>query len=193
MKKQFLLFLLLLGMGACASKQKGPEVVRPWTPRTPLQSLAALADVDVKARGKTESFQAALLAQSPNRLRIQILDDLGQEQALLIANGRQVMWWNRRDGIQKILPQDPTVLKKTLKLPLGLEEFIARLLEGTSLGQNSLEHPQYQIVTEELEDTPEGPYPRQWTWNFRKPKATLSMFFSQLKLNPQLKAGKFDF
>jgi hypothetical protein len=148
--------------------------------------------VDLVVRGRSESFQAALIAQSPNRLRIQILDELGREQALLVANGREVLWLNRREGIQKILPQDPEVLKKTLRLPMGLEEFVARLLEGNSPEQNPKSGSRYQILTEDLAETPQGPYPRQWTWNFRRPKAKLSFVFSQVKLNPILDPGKFD-
>jgi outer membrane lipoprotein-sorting protein len=185
--------VLIFSLFACATKQKGPEVARPWIPPSPLQSLAGFADVDIKTHGRSESFQAALLAQSPNLLRIQILDDLGQEQALLVANGREVMWKDRREGTQQIFPQDPKVLKKTLHLPVALEEFIARLLEGTSPKQYPTTNPGYQIVTDAVEATPAGPYPRQWTWIFRKPKATLVMVFSQLKLNPHLGAGKFVF
>lgn len=187
------LVILVLLFSACAPKQKGPQASKPWIPHSPLKSLAAYAEVDLKVRGRSESFQAALLAQQPNRLRIQVLDEIGQEQALLVANGHQVMWRNRREGIQKILPQDPQVLRKTLRLPLGLEEFVARLLEGTQPNQNGTASIGYQIVTDDMEDTPLGPYPRQWTWTFRKPKATLSFLFSQLKLNPPVQAEKFDF
>jgi outer membrane lipoprotein-sorting protein len=187
------LVILILLLPACAPRQKGPQATKPWIPQRPLHSLAGFAEVDLKTRGRSESFQAALLAQGPNRLRIQILDELGQERALLVANGHEVMWWDRREGIQKILPQDPQVLRKTLRLPLGLEEFVALLLNGTAPQQNATTTSSYQIETEEVEDTPEGPYPRQWTWTFRKPKATLSFVFSKLKLNPPLEAGKFNF
>jgi outer membrane lipoprotein-sorting protein len=178
---------------ACAVKQLPPQTAKPWIPRKPLHSLSGFADVDIKSGGRSESFQAALLAERPNRLRIQILDDLGREQALLVANGHQVLWLNRREGIKKILAQDPEVLKKTLRLPVGLEEFIARLLGGNSPTPNPNSKSPYQIYTEELEETSEGPYPKQWTWNFRRPKATLSFLFSQVKLNPRLDADKFDF
>lgn len=156
-----------------------------------LHSLSAWAEVDLSVKGRAESFQAALLAEGPDRLRIQILDDLGREKALLIANGRQVYWWNRREGGPQIYPQDPKVLRKTLKLPLGVQEFIAQLLEGTAAqdGHNN----SYQIVVEEISRTEEGLFPRLWTWYFSKPKATLSVLFSHLRLNPVLGAEKFDF
>jgi outer membrane lipoprotein-sorting protein len=191
LKCAFVMLVLLLP--ACAPKQIGPQAAKPWIPQQPLHSLAGFAEVDIKARGRAESFQAALIAELPNRLRIQILDDLGQERAVLVANGREVMWWDRREGTQKILPQDPQALKKTLRLPIGLEEFVNALLEGTKPQQKDTASSGYQVATEAVEDTPQGPYPRQWTWTFRKPKATLSFLFSQLKLNTSLDARKFDF
>lgn len=184
---------LLLFLFGCAAKQIPPQAVKPWIPQQELHSISGLAEVDIKARGRTESFQAAFLAKQPNRLRIQILDDLGQEQALLVANGQEVLWRNRKEGIQKILPQDAEVLKKTLRLPLGLEEFITRILGGIPTPGNSTGSSHYQIQTDDLEDGPGGPYPMYWIWSFRKPKATLSFHFSHVKLNAPLDEGKFDF
>lgn len=182
------LFLL----SSCATKQVPPQTAKPWIPQQQLYSISGLADVDIKVRGRTRSFQAALIAEHPNRLRIIILDDLGREQATLVANGREVMWVNRRDGVETIFPQDPDSLKKTLRLPMELEEFVAHLLQGNS-SDAAPSSSRYQIFTEDLEATPQGPYPRQWTWNFRKPKAVLSFLFSQVKLNSPLEPGRFDF
>ena len=160
--KKIILPILFLALSSCAPKQSKPSVARPIVltetiqkalnsltqPPIPLDSLSGFAEVEVEVRGRKQFMQMALLAQEPNRLRISLLDDLGQEQGRLVADGHRVLWINHREGIWEHLPQGDHSLKRVLKLPLTVEEFIQRILvkvppgqpqEAKTLTQNSAE------------------------------------------------------
>jgi len=102
-----------------------------------LAGLKAYAQVRVRGGGKTESFDAAILIGTPDKLRVEILDDLGQTRLRLIADGVQVFWEDLNQGTQETLVQDEKALQKTLRLPIRIEDFIQRML---------LEFPQGNIL-----------------------------------------------
>lgn len=153
----------------------------------PLTSLSALVEASVERRGRRRSFQAALLVKGPNLLRISLLDDLGQEIATLVADGNQVLWWDRERNDMEVFPQDGEELKKTLRLPLGVHEFVKILLEGPKARPNDAT---YELTTQNFQDDPV--YPRNWLWQFRKPRADLEIDFVDLVANPDLTPERFD-
>lgn len=94
-----------------------------------LPGLSAFVQVKLSAGGKSELFDAALLARPPDKLFLQILDDLGQERARVVADGAQVLFFDAQENRYERIPQDGEALKKTLRLPLSVEELIDRLLK----------------------------------------------------------------
>ncbi|MDL1871927.1 hypothetical protein FBR05_06950 [Deltaproteobacteria bacterium PRO3] len=97
--------------------------------RAELPGLSAFVQVKLSAGGKNELFDAALLASPPDKLYLQILDDLGQERARVVADGAQVLFFDAQENRYERIPQDGEALKKTLRLPLSVEELIDRLLK----------------------------------------------------------------
>jgi len=97
--------------------------------RAELPGLSAFVQVKLSAGGKSELFDAALLARPPDKLFLQILDDLGQERARVVADGASVLFFDAQENRYERLPQDGEALKKTLRLPLSVEELIDRLLK----------------------------------------------------------------
>src|SRR4030095_4389221 len=82
-----------------------------------LQSLSAFADVTVEYRGKKEFFNAAVLAQAPARLRIELLNDLGETWGRLVSNGDRVTWWDARRGETLEFSHDDPALQKAFRIP----------------------------------------------------------------------------
>lgn len=183
-----ILIVLFVGLG-CAPKKVKPITPASYPAFPKIISLSGLAEVDLMAKGKQRSFQAALLIEKPNRLRISLLDEMGQEHAGLIANGQKVFYWNDHTGKEKLLPQDGEALKKTLKLPLGVNEFIDLLLRGPA---SDLPPANYTVRLQDYQETTQGSYPFHWTWQFLRPKAQMDFQFVSLNLNPRLSSEKFQ-
>jgi len=114
-----------------ASQKISPSVtqtLRTWEKtQENIQNLSGYAEVQVKGKGRLENFEAAILARAPNQLSITLLDDLGQQRFQLIADGRVVIWYEDNGSNFQRVPQEGQALKKALKLPLSVHEFIARL------------------------------------------------------------------
>ena len=108
-----------------------------------LHSLSAYIQFSVDAKGKHQSMNAALLISAPNKLRIEILDDLGQLHSRLIADGSQVLWYDADEDSYALISQQDQAMKKILQLPISIEEFIQRMLlkyspsETTGVTENS--------------------------------------------------------
>lgn len=179
---------LLLSLLACAPKMKAPQSARPLSPTfAPLNSLSALVEASVTRRGRHRNFQAALLAKAPHFLRISFLDDLGREMAVLAADGSRVVWWDHDRDEVEVYPQNGDALQRALKLPLGVEEFVQILLAGpTAVAPDA----NFQLQTKNLQEDPK--YPRNWFWQFRKPRADLEMEFMDLQANPILGMERFE-
>lgn len=178
---------LLSGLG-CAPKIKPPQAALGRQPSfPPLNSLSALIEAKVEARGRSRQFEAALLAQAPNYLRISFLDDLGRELARLTANGRQVLWWESEAGLTEVFPQDGAALKEALNLPLGVNEFVKILLNGP---KNIQAEQKLHVLISDLREDPKYPY--HWDWYFEKPNARLQIFFIDLEANPQISLDRFS-
>ena len=134
------LLLLCLGLIACVKAAPrtaaNPEVLPKleaelaefarW--RDGIPALSGFVQVKIEAGSHRELFDAALLAKPPNLLYLQILDDLGQERARLVADGTRVLFYDAQENQYELWPQNAAALKKTLRLPLSVEELIARLL-----------------------------------------------------------------
>jgi len=91
-------------------------------------TLTAFAQATLQVGGRKELFDAALLVRAPDQLFIQILDELGQERAHLVADGTGVIFWDAQKNQERRFSQDPEALKKALRLPLSVEDLIAQLL-----------------------------------------------------------------
>lgn len=97
-------------------------------PSLKIRSLSGLAQVSLEGHGRRESFDIALKMEAPDRLEIQVMDDLGQVQSSLKADGVEVIWQDFSTGEVRRFPQDAEALQKTWRLPLTVESFIAALL-----------------------------------------------------------------
>src|SRR5262249_14085607 len=96
--------------------------------REEIPALSAYMKVKSGARSRRELFDVAVLAKPPNRLYLQFLDDLGQERFRVVADGREVLFYDARDHTYQLLRQDDAALQKTLRIPVSVEELIDRLL-----------------------------------------------------------------
>ncbi|MFO1464498.1 MAG: hypothetical protein U1F66_12060 [bacterium] len=183
--------------------------------------LSAYAQVTLRAGGRKELFDAALLAIPPSRLLIQILDDLGQERARFVADGSWVLFYDAQKNRYSRLPQDAESLRKTLKLPVSVEDLIARLLQqvppGGSLGWNEVasaaggsyralrsgdrvlwaQDPPRLIAYEALSPSGKLQYrvdyqAQEMSWSFRRPKAELTLRFQSFERARPVPEGRFD-
>jgi outer membrane lipoprotein-sorting protein len=142
-----LCFIFLTGTLSCASRQAArpttpasyetaQQILRQWMKtQQEYRSLSGFVQVSVEARGRRNSFDAAILLKAPDKLSIHILDDLGQERFRLIADGKEVLWFEHGDETYSHSPQEGDALQKALHLPLSIEEFIDRLLTHVPQGE----------------------------------------------------------
>ena len=101
------------------------------------QGLLAFGQVRVRGGGKSESFDAALLVQSPDLVTLEIINDLGQVLTRVVSDGHQILYEDTQQKIYTLLGDDTAAFKKALHLPISPQEFVARLL---------LKIPQEKIV-----------------------------------------------
>lgn len=186
-KIQILLGLVLLGFFPACAKAPPPKTAQQALRRsTAFASLSSFVEVTVEARGKKQSFDAALVMKAPAQLRIEILDDLGQVISRLIADGSQVLWWQAEKDEYITLPQEPNTLKKTLKLPISIEEFIQGMLAGAP----TLVEKKYRVLY--VAGTDVTTYPARIEWEFLKPKARLLLTLQDPDTFNLPEARKFD-
>ncbi len=94
-----------------------------------LQSLSGWITLTVTYKDQASTYEGAFLLRSPNQMHLEILDDLGQAQVRVIANGKKVYWWSAKKNKSKILKQNQKVLKKIFKLPLKVDDLLTVLLQ----------------------------------------------------------------
>lgn len=90
--------------------------------------LSAFAQVSIERGKQRRLFDAVIQAAPPNRISIQVLNDLGQEIARVIADGHEVYFQDKESGRSQIFAQDGESLRKTLRLPIRIEDLVDRLL-----------------------------------------------------------------
>ena len=123
--------------------------------RARIPSLSAFVQVKLSAGGRSELFDAALLAKPPDKLLLQILDDLGQERARFVADGTRVLFFDAQENHYQHFDQDGEALKKTLKLPLSVDDLIDRLIGRL---------PVEEVTRWEKAVAADGPDPVYWAW-----------------------------
>ncbi|HCU23443.1 MAG TPA: hypothetical protein DF383_00360 [Deltaproteobacteria bacterium] len=180
-------------------------------------SLSAFVQVKVQGGGRSEIFDAALLVLPPNRLLIQILDELGQERLKVVADGSQVLFYDATEAMYSLFPQKPEALKKTLRLPIEIEALVDRLLRrlppSSILSVEAADAENCSWVQREndrlcLEEKSlrvfEAKLPQEkWTYRvnyqwpqvevkFRRPKIDLVMEFKDIDRSRRLLAANFD-
>lgn len=180
----FPFLILAVFLSACA---KAPPKTAAVVSLPRFQSLSSFVQVRVNAKGKMESFDAALLIRTPDKLRIEIMDDLGQVVSRIVANGSQVLWHRPVDQEYMLLPQDEKTLKKTLRLPLSIASFI----QGMLLGDLPPEAKGYR-VSYQAQSSTRGAYPETIVWEFTKPKATLHLVMLEPETQLPPEPEKFD-
>jgi len=92
-----------------------------------LRSLKSYAQVKVEYGKQSESFDAAILMEYPDQLRIEVINDLGETVLRLIADGTTVRYENLREATSDQFAQSEPAFQKVFKLPLSVEEFISGL------------------------------------------------------------------
>ncbi len=120
-----------------------------------LKSLKSYAQVKAEHGNQSQSFDAAIVMQAPDRLKIEVINDLGETLLRLDADGERVVYENLREGTRDEIAQSQLAFQKVFKLPLSLEEFIAvlsRLIPdapivgvGETSGHREIELPQDRL------------------------------------------------
>jgi outer membrane lipoprotein-sorting protein len=152
--KAFLITIILVTINLACTKRppqtplslekrsQAEKLLEQLSHQNKLHSLSAFVQVKLQIKGKNESFDAAILMSLPNKLRIEVLDDLGQVSSRIVADGSHVLYVDANAGEYALLDQETQALKKILHLPLSVEEFIFRmLLKFPSAEILSLEEP----------------------------------------------------
>jgi hypothetical protein len=93
-----------------------------------LDYLSAFAQVSVERGKQRRLFDAVLQVAKPNRLSLQVLNDLGQEIARVVADGETVYFHENESGRSERFAQNSDALRKTLRLPLSIDDLVDRLL-----------------------------------------------------------------
>jgi outer membrane lipoprotein-sorting protein len=115
------------------SKQAQDVLMEQLKQKANLQSLSGIIHFTVTRKNQTQSLEAAFILEAPNKLHLEIIDDLGQTQMRIIANGKNVLWWDAEKNNHQILDQNEKVLKKIFKLPLSVSDLVEALLSQESM------------------------------------------------------------
>lgn len=237
--KKLVLFFFLIFLGllsACAKAVHPVSSLSPESffsikeklqalPNRKIQHLSGLAQVSLEGHGRHESFDIALKIEAPDRLEIQVMDDLGQVQSSLKADGAEVFWQDFVSRDTRRFPQNADVFQKTWGLPLTVEAFIAamlghldpeeaieqvealareqshallqidrvddrvvlqadtNLLQSYSLRKKPRsKHWNYRVEYRDYRPQDGYEFPQEIQWNFRKPKISVLMHWSDVKL-----------
>ncbi len=161
--------------------------------QNPFASLSAYVQLKLQAKRKTQSFDVAMLLESPDKLHLEILDDLGQVHYRIIADGIQILWHDAQANTYSLIPQDKKALKKILKLPLTVTEFIQRMLlqipeEKKTKDKKIL----YCVAYEKFTSVQNFNYPEVMKWVFKKPKIQLHLGLRAVEINVPFSPEKFD-
>jgi len=230
---RLLILSLVLCLFACAkappkvsldalSRERAEHLLSALTQSSQqFKGLKAFAQVRVQSGGRVETFDAAVLINPPRQLRIEIMDDLGQTRARLIADGTQVHFEDLQRGTEDNFEQNDKALQKTLHLPIPIEEFIARMLlripeaalTGAEPARLMLQNfdldvePQlprlkavkkikgpgaYQIAYGNYSSSPASAYPQEIAWSFKNPKIDLRLSLKDLATDQSISPSKFQ-
>ncbi len=178
----FLLFMLFLFGSACSKTP--PRTSHELPPSYTTQKLSAYSQVRIERKGKAEFFDAAFKIIAPNQLTLKMLDDLGEVRLSLVADGDQITYQSG-DEYQQI-PQNEDSLKKTLHLPLTVEEFVRRMLETENPSYEKSENSKkwkYRVHYREYSQVSKKQFPHQIEWEFRKPHVRILMNLSEIEID----------
>lgn len=143
MLRRFVFIALLCALSSC--------IKQPLQPTTPVvdnaemlqwiqarqvqhQSLSALAQVKMTQNGKSWSTTQALLVETPNRLRIDMINFFGQLLVQLSVNGPQLNAYVPRDQTHYFGMPTLDNIKRFTGLPLPITDLVALLLGKMPLG-----------------------------------------------------------
>lgn len=134
-----------------------------------------------------DSFDAALLIQAPDKMRIEILDDLGQVVSRLVADGSELLWYDPQAEEYSKISQEKNSLKKFFRLPISVEDFI----QGMLIGSLKVEKSRYLVRYGPAWST-QNPYPKEILWEFSRPKVRLNLTMQDPVTDAALALDKFD-
>jgi len=115
-------------VGAELAENLGASVQRIAHRQAEIEYLSAFAQVSVERGKQRRLFDAVLQVAPPNRLSLLVLNDLGQEMARVVADGETVYFHESESGKTQRFAQDQDALRKTLRLPLSIDDLVDRLL-----------------------------------------------------------------
>lgn len=124
-------------LNGCAWLIKPPESdadarqrLSRWTGQnTELKQFKGLMRVQIQAGGQTLNGRAALAAAVPDRLRVELLNMLGQPISSLAANGNAISLHAINEGQFYHWDQSGTALERFIHVPLGIEALL-EILSG---------------------------------------------------------------
>jgi outer membrane biogenesis lipoprotein LolB len=127
--------LVMTGVNGCAGFFQPPpsdaaaarEVARWRGHNSDLTQFKGLFRIQIKTHDQTLSLRAALAAVRPGRLRVELLNPLGQPLSSLAGDGEQIYWVSQQDRKLYRFKQSPTALEPIIHIPIGIEAFIEAL------------------------------------------------------------------
>lgn len=141
--RRFVFIVLLCALSSCIKQPLQPITAEldnaemlHWiqTRQYQHQSLSALAQVKMTQQGKSWSTTQALLVETPNRLRIDMINFFGQLLVQLSVNGPQLNAYVPRDQTHYVGMPTLDNIQRFTGLPLPITDLVALLLGKMPLG-----------------------------------------------------------
>jgi outer membrane biogenesis lipoprotein LolB len=97
-----------------------------------LDNFKGMMNARMKSAGQTLSGRVAWIANTPDRLRLEWLNPMGQPLTSLSGNGKKLIIVSHADQKRYRLRQTSTVLEQLIEVPMGIEDLVT-LLSGRPL------------------------------------------------------------
>ncbi|MDA8141386.1 MAG: lipoprotein insertase outer membrane protein LolB [Desulfobacteraceae bacterium] len=135
----FVLLLLLLLMALClngcagffqppASDESAAQLVAQWRGQNKeLTRFKGIFRIRIQTKDQTLNLRAALAAALPDRLRVELLNPLGQPLSSLASDGAQISIVSMEDRKYYHVKQSPTALEPFIHIPIGVEALLETL------------------------------------------------------------------
>jgi outer membrane biogenesis lipoprotein LolB len=131
-----LIVILLMWISGCSWLVAPPEDNEPahamlqrlMERNSTLQQFKGLLHAQVETQGQPVSGRVAYAAITPNRLRLEWLNPMGQPLTSVAGDGKTLVIVSHVEKKRYILHQSPTVLEDLIHVPMGIEDLVTLLV-----------------------------------------------------------------
>ncbi len=104
----------------CVSQWRGQNVT--------LQNFKGLLRIRIKTQTSAMSARAAIAANMPDKLRVELLSPIGQPLSSLVSNGSTISFLSAQDQKFYRINQSKTALEPIIHIPIGVDDLIEILV-----------------------------------------------------------------